>query len=177
MPYISSKQGNKYVVYKKKADGSRGERVGATKGDRESLKRYLAALHINESEDQINNMELGDIVEDLLSAQQQLKKMHWTAETYAAHEALGKAYDDLDELIDDFTEVLMGKYGRVEFDAETDTTFELDQLQQHEFLSEFTEFLLDLDNELDADTDTDALNIRDEMLATVNKLRYLLTFQ
>ena len=44
MPYTYKKEGDKYVVYKK--DG--GKRVGATKGTKEALKKYLAALHMHE---------------------------------------------------------------------------------------------------------------------------------
>jgi hypothetical protein len=40
MPYMHV--GN--TVYKKNADGSRGAKVGTTKG---SVKKYLAALHIH----------------------------------------------------------------------------------------------------------------------------------
>ena len=44
MPYTYKKQGDKYVVYKKDT----GKRVGATKGTKEALKKYLAALHMHE---------------------------------------------------------------------------------------------------------------------------------
>jgi hypothetical protein len=44
MPYRYEKQGDQYVVYKKDS----GKRVGATAGNKEALKKYLAALHTNE---------------------------------------------------------------------------------------------------------------------------------
>ena len=44
MPYTYKKEGDKYVVYKKDS----GKRVGATKGTKEALKKYLAALHMHE---------------------------------------------------------------------------------------------------------------------------------
>ena len=47
MPYRYEKQGDQYVVYKKDS----GKRVGATAGNKESLKKYLAALHMNENEE------------------------------------------------------------------------------------------------------------------------------
>lgn len=50
MPYIARKQNNKYVVYKKKADGSIGEKVGTTDGTKEALRKYMAALHIHTHE-------------------------------------------------------------------------------------------------------------------------------
>ena len=45
MPYKTKKVGSKYCVYKK--DG--GKKVGCTKGTQEAKKKYLAALHVNES--------------------------------------------------------------------------------------------------------------------------------
>ena len=51
MPYKVKKQGDKYVVYKKDT----GKRVGATAGNKEALRKYIAALHINAKE---NNMKL-----------------------------------------------------------------------------------------------------------------------
>jgi hypothetical protein len=47
MPYRYEKQGDKYVVYKKDS----GKRVGATDGTKEALKKYLAALHMNENDE------------------------------------------------------------------------------------------------------------------------------
>jgi hypothetical protein len=47
MPYRYEKQGDQYVVYKKDS----GKRVGATAGNKEALKKYLAALHMNENEE------------------------------------------------------------------------------------------------------------------------------
>lgn len=46
MPYKVKKQGDKYVVYKKDT----GKRVGATAGNKEALRKYLAALHLNANE-------------------------------------------------------------------------------------------------------------------------------
>jgi hypothetical protein len=46
MPYKYKKVDDKYVVYKKDT----GERVGATAGNEEALRKYLAALHINAKE-------------------------------------------------------------------------------------------------------------------------------
>ena len=50
MPYSYHKEGDKYVVTKKDS----GKVVGRTKGTKEALKNYLAALHINANEGKIN---------------------------------------------------------------------------------------------------------------------------
>ena len=44
MPYSYKKENGKYVVYKKDS----GKKVGSTDGTKEALKKYLAALHMNE---------------------------------------------------------------------------------------------------------------------------------
>lgn len=49
MPYKVKKQGTKYVVYKKDT----GKQVGSTTGNKEALRKYLAALHINAKESYI----------------------------------------------------------------------------------------------------------------------------
>jgi hypothetical protein len=46
MPYTYKKVGDKYAVYKKDS----GKLVGKTKGTKEALKKYLAALHIHSNE-------------------------------------------------------------------------------------------------------------------------------
>lgn len=110
----------------------------------------------------------------LINFQQQLRGLHWQTKSYSRHVSYGNTYEALDELIDEFTEVAMGKYGRVKFnkanliihDIETP---ELENLLGH-VIDELNSFTLKLD-----ETDTDLLNIRDEMLALVNKLKYLLT--
>ena len=53
MPYKVTKQGDKYVVYKKDT----GKRVGATAGNKEALRKYLAALHINAKEGEYRDWE------------------------------------------------------------------------------------------------------------------------
>lgn len=64
MPYTYKKEGDKYVVYKK--DG--GKRVGATKGTKEALKKYLAALHMHEKKIKENmkskSIKLADLLKE-----------------------------------------------------------------------------------------------------------------
>ena len=52
------------------------------------------------------------IISPLIRMQQQLRIFHWQTRSYAQHKAFGKAYESLDDHIDDFVEVFMGKYGR-----------------------------------------------------------------
>jgi len=116
---------------------------------------------------------------NFITLQEQFRVLHWQTKSYARHNAYGGIYDALNGLIDGFIEVYMGKYGRVEF-ASGEGTIVLkntNDLGLNEFLNQNLEFLMSLSNSLDPQKDTDLLNIRDEMLGEINKLKYLLTLK
>lgn len=119
------------------------------------------------------------IVTNLLTLHNQLKIHHWQTKKYSEHQALGSAYDEFSGLIDEFIEVLMGKYGRVK--SESGFTIELvnyDKLDTVDFVDKYIDYLVnEVPKGLDAKKDTDLLNIRDEMLGNLNKLKYLLTLE
>jgi hypothetical protein len=54
---------------------------------------------------------------------------------------------------------------------------DLKSLSVQNFIDGITEFLVLMTEQLDTKYDTDLLNLRDEMLASVNKLKYLLTLK
>jgi len=112
----------------------------------------------------------------LLNLQLQLKICHWQTKGHARHIALGKLYEILDPLIDEYIEQHMGKYGRFILDDET-KTFNVENLKEldvHKFCKSVAEELVNFTSSLD-ETDTNLLNIRDEMLGAVYKTAYLLT--
>lgn len=112
--------------------------------------------------------------------QAQFKILHWQTTSYARHMAYGGIYDSLDILIDKFIEVHQGKRGRFMFNDGRDTIefVDLQNIKISEYLSAFEAFLLsELTSGLDPSKDSDLLNIRDEMLAELNKLKYLLTLE
>lgn len=118
-----------------------------------------------------------NFVIELLQMQQQLKIYHWQTKSYARHQAYGKAYDELAGLIDNFVEVHMGKYGRFQLNHPAIELTDLSDSSAKEFVDSCVEFLISLTEKLDSRSDTDLLNIRDEMLAVFNKLKYLMTLQ
>lgn len=113
----------------------------------------------------------------LLQIQTQFRILHWQTTSEARHVAYGNIYGDLNENIDEFVEIFMGKYGRFELKEEgsTITIYNIKKLEINSFLKSCTEFLKSFSTELSQEDDTDLLNIRDEMLGSVNKLKYLLT--
>lgn len=119
-----------------------------------------------------------NLITNLLTLHNQLKVYHWQTRSYAAHMAFGGAYDALTLLIDQFIEVYQGKNGLVK--AQNNFTITLRNLNGDEdvtkFIDAFLEYLMGpLVNGLDTAKDTDLMNIRDEISAELNKLKYLLT--
>jgi hypothetical protein len=117
-----------------------------------------------------------NFVIELVTIQQQLKIYHWQTKSYARHQAYGAAYDSLSDLIDSFVEVHMGKYGRFTLTQPGIELSDLSDSSAKEFVDGAVEFLINLTERLDP-KDTDLLNIRDEMLAVFNRLKYLMTLQ
>lgn len=116
-----------------------------------------------------------EIASKLVEIQTQLRFFHWQTKSYARHQAYGGAYDSMDDLIDTFVEALMGKYGRVP--AAQIKIFNRTEKDIISFIDETILFFYSFNNVLDPVKDSDLLNIRDEMLAEFNKLRYLITLK
>lgn len=117
-----------------------------------------------------------NFVQALLTTTHQLHVYHWQTDSYAAHQAFGAAYDAIDGLMDGFVEVFMGKYGKVAskdgFDIKLSN---ITDKKPEDFINDMIEFLTVEIPKVIKEEDTDLLNIRDEMLSELNKLKYLLT--
>jgi DNA-binding ferritin-like protein len=123
-------------------------------------------------------MNLNSNVNFLLGLQLQMKICHWQTKGIARHEAFGDFYDDLGPLIDKFVEQSMGKYGRFILDDETNT-IQLNNLSDIDIkglVNTVRQALVQMSDDLDP-TDTDLLNLRDEILGLVNKYSYLFTME
>jgi hypothetical protein len=119
-----------------------------------------------------------ELIKKLVQIQLQWKFLHWQTFGDAKHKTYGKIYDKMGPLIDDFTEAMMGKYGRPEFDPEFALMFQdIKSLSIQNFMDGITEFLVSFSDQLDSRYDTDLLNLRDEMLLLINKSKFLLTLK
>jgi DNA-binding ferritin-like protein len=110
-----------------------------------------------------------------------VKLYHWKTRGYATHKATDELYSGLNETIDSFVEVLLGKYAdRVDLTSVKSIPLH-DFTNQDEFVREimkYKELLVSLDDNkfLKTMSNSDLYNIRDEMLGQFNQLLYLLTF-
>ena len=123
-------------------------------------------------------MNIASNINFFLGLQSQLKIMHWQTKGFARHTALGATYDALDGLIDTFVEEAMGKYGRFKLDENTNQIqlFNLSELNVPDMVNKVCEALIQYNLQFE-ETDTNLLNIRDEMLGLFSKLKYLFTLE
>jgi hypothetical protein len=113
------------------------------------------------------------------SLQLNIKMYHWQTTSYARHKATDKLLSSLDGLIDKFIEIYQGKFGKFPQGLTTINVRTLnDENTASDFLQQCIHFLnniVDEDNNLTIN-DTDLLNIRDEMVGTINQTLYLFSF-
>lgn len=111
-----------------------------------------------------------------------VKLFHWKTYSYATHKATDDLYSKLNEDIDKFIEILLGKTGS-RIDLMGHKSISLIDLNSPEQLKSkiesFKSYLVGLTNNkgLSSMTNTDLLNIRDEILGDMNQFLYLLTFK
>ena len=120
------------------------------------------------------------IVKVFFHMQTTIKLYHWQTQSYPRHKATCDLLGVVSGLIDEFIEVYMGRYKRPVF--ESGFKMNIQELKDNDdsvpdMLKEYISYLKnDLPKYVD-DNDTDLLNIRDEILANLNKTLYLFTLQ
>ena len=126
----------------------------------------------------INNKRKSSIVQTFLQILNMVKLYHWKTHSYAQHKATDELYGRLNENIDRFIEVLLGKdASRIKMVEKQLLLVDPDKLADFkEKIYEYRSFLNDLERIFDEKKDSDILSIRDDILADINQFLYLLTF-
>lgn len=111
----------------------------------------------------------------LFRFRQQLHVYHWQTTSYARHKASDELLGSLTDFIDKFMEIYFGKYGRVAFPEEVNIKIgNMSDENGMKFLDEMIHYYIEvLPTYLDPKTDTDLLNLKDEILASTNQIKYL----
>jgi hypothetical protein len=119
----------------------------------------------------------GELIQTaLMQMINQYKILHWQTKSYSQHKSFDGIFESLEENIDTFIETYMGKYGRVI--AANAFNLTLANYQDTDYIAltnKYIGFLIGLNNMLDKVQDSDLLNIRDEIVGSLNQLKYLLT--
>ena len=120
-----------------------------------------------------------NFITNLLTLQNQMRVFHWQTQhkvgSFAQHSAFGTAYEDLDAHIDDFIEIYQGKNGAIMASGGS-FNIALHNLSDNaeECIDEYITYLVEYVPQGLEETDTDLLNIRDEMLGILNQTKYRL---
>jgi hypothetical protein len=118
-----------------------------------------------------------EIVCLMMTLRDQVKIYHWQTMSFPRHKATDDLVGKLDENIDKFTEVYMGKYGRPKFGGRT-SSIKIRNFHDKEAPALLKSAIDWLSHKLPKHLksgDTDLLNIRDEIIADLNQTLYLFT--
>jgi hypothetical protein len=117
------------------------------------------------------------IIEYFLEMLNMVKLYHWKTTSYAQHKATDHLYTELNENIDQFVEVLLGKdERRIEMVGKKIRLIDPTDLKEMtEHIMKFRRFLNDMDKVFKKKTDSDILSIRDDLLVEINQFIYLLS--
>jgi len=108
---------------------------------------------------------------------EQIKLYHWQTRSFSRHNATDELIEALDVSIDKYVEVYMGKYGRPKMTSATNTVRVKNMAESSaaSFIKAGIKYLEGPLVKRLKPADTDLVNIRDEMLAELNKLLFLFT--
>ena len=125
-----------------------------------------------------NNRLKSKIVQKFMELLTMIKLYHWKTHSYSQHKATDELYSKLNENIDRFVEVLLGKSKqRVRMLENKMTMYDLEEkIELKEHIFEYRQFLIDMERDFSPKKDTDLLSIRDDILADLNQFLYLLSF-
>ena len=134
----------------------------------------------------VDNHNISLIVQTLLEILTTVKLYHWNTLSYAQHKATDQLYDELNDSIDTFVEILLGKNDRrigklasvcrqYDFKQKNDNK-EPDAVMFKQKIFEYRHFLTELNRGFSVKKDSDLLNVRDEILGQLNQFLYLLSF-
>ena len=142
-----------------------------TRTSRKYRKTMRATKNINEIKSRI--------VRKFLEILNVVKLYHWKTKSYAQHKATDELYAKLNENIDQFVEVLLGKdVSRVHMIDRRLSIMESESEKDFKNkIYEYREFLInDINMYFTNKKDSDLLTIRDEILVNINQFLYLMTF-
>lgn len=126
----------------------------------------------------INNKSKSHIVRIFLEVLNMVKLYHWKTFSYAQHKATDELYSKLNEHIDTFIEILLGKdESRIKMVEKRIELIDPDNTKDFKArIYEYRSFLVDINMYFDDKRDSDLLNVRDEILGDINQFLYLMTF-
>jgi DNA-binding ferritin-like protein len=132
-----------------------------------------------------SNSSNKQIITQMLQMLMTTKLYHWNTLSFSVHKATDELYGELNTLIDQFVEVLLGKHTNVN-ERNKQEILAVKTLHLHTYkdngkfkhqLESYKKYLISLNKHFNNGENSDLLNIRDDILVTLNKISYLLTLK
>ena len=120
-----------------------------------------------------------DQIHFFLHLRDQIKLYHWQTRVYARHIATDKMLKKLEKESDSYVEIYIGKYGRPKINGKNAsiTLQNLSEAGATRMIVAAVKYLQGPLTKTLQPSDTDLMNIRDEMIADLNQLLYLFTLK
>jgi DNA-binding ferritin-like protein len=148
--------------------------------EKNNSKKKDSKPNLNNKKRNLNKFKQ-EIVIKFLEMLNVVKIYHWKTHSYATHKATDELYERLNEHIDQFIEVLLGK-DESRINLMNVKTVEITDYNDVELfkkkIQSYKKYLIDLNKKstLDSKLDSDLFTIRDDILVDLNQFLYLLTF-
>lgn len=117
-----------------------------------------------------------ELLNKLLELRNQMKVYHWQTKMYSRHKASDKFLEKANTLIDNIIEGYQGKYKTIYLNS-NNKSIKLDNIKDDDiekYLITIRKFFVeDFDKYINKNTNTDLLNLRDELIANINITLYL----
>lgn len=120
-----------------------------------------------------------ELIQYFMQLQSIIHLYHWQTRLHPRHVASGELYEKLDKLIDEFVETYMGRYKRPRYPRGgfTLNITENSDTKIIKTLEIYAEYLRTEVPKYLKQSDSDLLNLRDEMLGHINQTLYLFTLE
>lgn len=172
---INSKNNNKSTS--RSLSKSTSKSTSRSKTSRSTSRSTIRSTIRSTKKSLLSNDKKSHIVRVFIETLNLVKLYHWKTKSYAQHKATDELYEHLNEHIDKFIEVLLGKSeSRIHMVSQRIHLMDQNLKTFKEKIYEFRAFLVDMDQYFSTKQDTDILSIRDEILSDINQFLYLLTF-
>ena len=119
------------------------------------------------------------LIDFFFKSQLTLKMYHWQTSSYARHKSSDSLVDSIIGITDKFMEIYQGKYGKLDnYENKSVQIIAVDEYSVVAFLRDMVAFLSSLEKKgIVKSSDTDLLNIRDDLVGQINQTMYLFSFE
>jgi DNA-binding ferritin-like protein len=154
------------------------KKAGGKQNETKKGNTHRRKIRSTGSRKSIENAEKSRIVKVFFEILNTVKLYHWKTRSYAQHKATDELYSKMNEHMDSFIEILLGKdESRIQIiEKKIDLLDSTNTIDFKTRIYEYREFLIEMNQVFDSRRDSDLLNIRDEILGDINQFLYLLTF-